>query len=169
MDNTDYKSYKPRSLIFTWENDAFSHITEARKWEAAFKANAHKNHQDEKMQALLNVDIEKNKGKFWRPWHKFDDLDSVLRLATDQEYKNVLRELIRGEVVLPLETEQKKKIQLEKKQKKQEKQSGSWIKLEEPADEINCVKVGDTKEKEKQYIKQKGQDVCRKFGRYGEM
>ena len=121
------------------------------------------------MQALLNVDIEKNKGKFWRPWHKFDDLDSVLRLATDQEYKNVLRELIRGEVVLPLETEQKKKIQLEKKQKKQEKQSGSWIKLEEPADEINCVKVGDTKEKEKQYIKQKGQDVCRKFGRYGEM
>ena len=55
MDNTDYKSYKPRSLIFTWENDAFSHITEARKWEAALKANAHKNHQDEKMQALLNV------------------------------------------------------------------------------------------------------------------
>ena len=141
MDNTDYKSYKPRSLIFTWENDAFSHITEARKWEAALKANAHKNHQDEKMQALLNVNIEKNNGKFWRPWHKFDDMDRVLRSATDQEYKNILRELIRGEVVLPLETEKKKKIQLEKKQKKQEKQTCSWIKLEEPEDKINCVKI----------------------------
>ena len=96
-----------------------------------------------------------NYGKFWRPWHKFDDMDRVLRSATDQEYKNILRELIRGEVVLPLETEKKKKIQLEKKQKKQEKQTGSWIKLEEPADKINCVKVGDTSEKGKQYIKQK--------------
>ena len=94
--------------------------------------------------------------KFWRPWWKIDESDKVLRSATDKEYKNVLRELIRGEVVLPLETAQKKKIQLEKKQKKQEKQSGSWIKLEEPADEINCVKVGDTKEKGTQYIKQRG-------------
>ena len=68
----------------------------------------------------------------------------------------MLGELIRGEIKLPLETAQKKRIQLEKKQKKKEKQSGSWIKLEEPADEINCVKVGDTKEKGKQYIKQRG-------------
>ena len=44
MDNTDYKSYKPRGLIFAWENDAFSHIAEARKWEAALKANAYENH-----------------------------------------------------------------------------------------------------------------------------
>ena len=57
MDNTDYKSYKPRSLIFAWENDAFSHIAEARKWEAALKANAYENHQEEKMQALLNVNL----------------------------------------------------------------------------------------------------------------
>ena len=79
------------------------------------------------MQALLNINIEKNDGKLWRPWCKFDDLDKVLRSATDQEYKNVLRELIRGEAVHPLETTQKKKIKLEKKQ---EKQTGSWIKLE---------------------------------------
>ena len=57
MDNSDYKSYKPRSLIFAWENDAFSHIAEARKWEAALKANAYENHQEEKMQALLNVNL----------------------------------------------------------------------------------------------------------------
>ena len=74
-------------------------------------------------------------------------------MATDKKYKTVLGELIRGEIKLPLETAQKKRIQLEKKQ---EKQSGSWIKLEEPADEINCVKVGDTKEKGKQCIKQRG-------------
>ena len=67
------------------------------------------------MQALLNVNLEKNIRKFWRPWHKFDDMDRVLRSATDQEYKNILKELIRGQVALPLETEKKKRIQLEKK------------------------------------------------------
>ena len=108
------------------------------------------------MQPLLNVNLEKNSRKFWRPWHKFDDMDRVLRSATDQEYKNILKELIRGEVVLPLETEKKKRIQLEKKQKNQQEQIGSWIKLEEPADEINCVEIGDISGKGKQYIKIKG-------------
>ena len=76
------------------------------------------NHHDEKMQALLNINTEKNEGNFWRPWWKIDESDKILRLATDREYKTVLGELIRGEITLPQETAQKKKIQLEKKQKK---------------------------------------------------
>ena len=40
MENKDHKSHKPRSFIFFWENDAFSYITEAKKWETALKNNA---------------------------------------------------------------------------------------------------------------------------------
>ena len=64
MENKDYMSYKPRSCIFFWENDAFSHILEGKRWEAALRVNASNNHHDEKMQALLNINIEKNDGNF---------------------------------------------------------------------------------------------------------
>ena len=112
VENTDYMSYKPRSCIFFWENDAYFHILEGKRWEAALRANASNNHYDEKMQALLNINTEKNEGNFWRPWWKIDESDKILRLATDKEYKTMLRELIRGEIKLPLETALKKKIQL---------------------------------------------------------
>ena len=67
MENKDYMSYKPRSCIFFWENDAFSHILEGKRWEAALRANASNNHHDEMMQALININTEKNDGNFWRP------------------------------------------------------------------------------------------------------
>ena len=67
MNDSDYRTYKPRRLILGWENNPFSHIEEARKWESALKANVYKNHQEEKMQALLNVNLERNIKKLWRP------------------------------------------------------------------------------------------------------
>ena len=60
--------------------------------------------------------------------------------------------LIRREIKLPHEIAQKEKIRLEKKIKK----SGSWVNLEEPADEINCEEVGATKEDGQQPIRSGG-------------
>ena len=60
MNDSDYRTYKPRSIIFAWENDFFSHIEEIRKWESALIANAYKNHQEDRPQALLNVNLERN-------------------------------------------------------------------------------------------------------------
>ena len=79
------------------------------------------------MQALLNINTEKNEGNFWRPWWKLDESDKILRSATDKEYKTVLGELIRGEIILPQESAQKKKIQLEKKTEKNSQALGlNW-------------------------------------------
>ena len=111
------------------------------------------------MQALLNVNLERNIKKLWRPWHRCDDMDRVLRSATDQEYKNILRELIMDKVALPLKIERNKRIILEKKQKNQEERTGSWIKLEEPVDEINCVEIGEKRGKGKKHIKRKGYNM----------
>ena len=111
------------------------------------------------MQALLNVNLERNIKKLWRPWHRCDDMDRVLRSATDQEYKSILKELIMDKVVLPLNIERKKRILLEKKQKNQEQLTGSWIKLEEPVDEINCVEIGEKRGKGKKHIKRKGYNM----------
>ena len=57
----------PEVLFSHGRTTLFSHIEEARKWESALKANAYKNHQEEKMQALLNVNLERNIKKLWRP------------------------------------------------------------------------------------------------------
>ena len=134
IEDNDYLSYKPRSCIFLGDNDVYSHTLEQKRWVAAIRANASNNHSEEMMQALINVNTEKNEGNFWRPWWKPDKTDRIQISATDREYKTVLGELIRGEIILPQETAQKKKIHLEKKIK----QLGSWVNLEEPADEINC-------------------------------
>ena len=108
MNDSDYRTYKPRSIIFAWKNNFFSHIEEARKWESALIANAYKNHQEDRMQALLNVNLERNTKKLWRPWHRCDDMNRVLRSATDREYKDILKDLILDRVALPQKNREKK-------------------------------------------------------------
>ena len=48
---------------------------------------------------------------------------------------------------------------LEKKQRKKE-EIGSWIKLEEPEDEINLVEMGDNRRKGGKLIRRKGHIMC---------
>ena len=119
MNDSDYRTYKPRSIIFAWENDFFSHIEEARKWESALIANAYKNHQEDRMQALLNVNLERNTKKLWRPWHRCDDMNRVLRSATDQEYKDILKDLIVDRVALPKKNREKKEDYIREEAKEQ--------------------------------------------------
>ena len=111
------------------------------------------------MQALLNVNLERNTKKLWRPWHRCDDMNRVLRSATDQEYKDILKDLILDKVALPKKIERKKRIILEKKQKNKKEQTGSWIKLEEPADKINLVEMGEKRRKGGKLIKRKGYNM----------
>ena len=55
-----YKTYKIRSIILAWDNDFYSHIDEIKKWKSALVSNAHKNHQEDRLQALLNVNLGRN-------------------------------------------------------------------------------------------------------------
>ena len=82
-------------------------------------------------------------------------MNRVLRSATDSEYKDILKDLIFDRVALPKKIERKKRIILEKKQKKKE-ETGSWIKLEEPEDEINLVEMGGKRRKGGNLIRRKG-------------
>ena len=86
-------------------------------------------------------------------------MNRVLRSATDQEYKDILKDLILDKVALPQKIERKKRIILEKKQKNKKEQTGSWIKLEEPADEINLVEIGEKRRKGEKHIKKKGYNM----------
>ena len=117
-EKTDKLSYKPRSCIFFWENDAYSHTLEQKRWLAALRANASNNHSEEMMQALINVNTESNEKNLWRPWWKPDETDRIHISATDREYRTVLGKSIRKEIKLPHEIAQKERIHLEKRIKK---------------------------------------------------
>ena len=138
MNDCDYKTYKTSSIILAWDNDFYSHIDEIKKWKSALVSNAHKNHQEDRLQALLNVNLERNPMKLWRPWYRCDDMSKILQSATDSEYKDILKDLIFNRGAPPQKIEKKKRIVLEKKQREKE-EIDSWIKLVEPEDEINLV------------------------------
>ena len=117
-EDNDYLSYKPRSCIFFWDNDVYSHTLEQKRWVAALRANASNNHSEEMMQALINVNTESNEENLWRPWWKSDTTNRTEVLATGREYMTILGKLIRREINLLQKIAQKEKIHLEKKIKK---------------------------------------------------
>ena len=56
--------------------------------------------------------------KLWRPWFRIDNTRDILQGATDNEYKEILKDLILSSGVPPQETGKKKRIMLEKKTEK---------------------------------------------------
>ena len=154
MNEGDLNTYKTRSITLAWENDFHSHIEEMRKWKSALVSNAHKNHQEDRLQALLNVNLERNPMKLWRPWYRCDNISDILQSATDNEYKEILKDLILSSGALPQETEKKKKIVLEKKQREGEG-IDSWLRLVEPEDEISLVEMGNNTKTGGKLVKRK--------------
>ena len=79
--------------------------------------------------------------KLWRPWFRIDNTRDILQAATDSEYKDILKDLILSSGVPPQETGKKKRIMLEKKQRKEEGIE-SWLRLVDPEDEISLEEMG---------------------------
>ena len=94
MNEGDHNTYKTRTIILSWENDFHTHVEEMKKWKEALVSNAHTNHYEERLQALLNVNLERNPMKLWRPWYRCDNTRDILQSTTDNEYKEILKDLI---------------------------------------------------------------------------
>ena len=82
--------------------------------------------------------------KLWRPWFRIDNTRDILQGATDNEYKEILKDLILSSGVPPQETRKKKRIMLEKKQRKEEGIE-SWLRLVDLEDEISLEEMGNNR------------------------
>ena len=143
----DQYTYKKRSIILSHDNDCYHHVEEMRRWSEYLVTNANKNHPDELFQAEIDFNLERNPLKLWRPWFRLEDSVDALQGATDGEYKEILKKLIYNSGNSSQEIVKKKRIMLIKhnKEDNEEEEIECWIKLTNPEDEIDLVKINEEK------------------------
>ena len=144
MNEGDHSTYKKRTIILSWENDCHYHVEQMQRWKEALVTNAKDNHYEERLQALMDINLESNPLKLWRPWFRIDNTRDTLQGATDHEYKEILKDLIFNSGASPQETGKKKRIMLEKKQRKEE-EIESWLRLVDPEDDISLEEMGNNR------------------------
>ena len=143
----DQYTYKKRSIILSHDNDCYHHVEEMRHWSEYSVTNANKNHPDELFQAEIDFNLERNPLKLWRPWFRLEDSVDTLQGATDEEYREILKKLIYNSGNSSQEIGKKKRIMLIKhnKEDNEEEEIECWIKLTNPEDEIELVKISEEK------------------------
>ena len=114
MNEGDHNTYKRRTIILSWENDFHSHVEQMMRWKEALVTNAQDNHYEERLQALMDINLERNPLKLWRPWFCIDNTRDTLQGATDHEYKEILKDLIFNSGNSPQEIGKKKKNHVDK-------------------------------------------------------
>ena len=144
---SDPSNYKKRTLILSHDGDSFHHVAEMKRWKEHLVINAKKNHLEDLFEDELDFNLEGNPNKFWRPWFRLEDSVDTLQGATDEEYKEILKNLIFNKGISSQEANKKKRIILTKSNKddKEEKKTRHWVKLTHPEDEIKLEKMSEDK------------------------
>ena len=144
---SDPSNYKKRTLILSHDGDSFHHVAEMRRWKEHLVNNAKKNLLEDLFDDELDFNLEENPFKFWRPWFRLEDSVDTLQGATDEEYKEILKNLIFNKGISSQETNKKKRIILTKSNQEdnEEGKTRHWIKLTHPEDEIKLEKMSDDK------------------------
>ena len=147
MNEGDHSTYKKRTIILSWENDCHYHVEQMQRWKKYLVTNAEKNHFEERLQAVMDINLESNPLKLWRPWFRMDNTRDTLQGATDQEYKEILKKLIFNSGDSSQEIGKKKRIMLIKHNKgdSKEEEIECWLRLINPEDEISLEKIGNDK------------------------
>ena len=143
MNEGDHSTYKKRTIILSWENDCHYHVEQMQRWKEALVTNAKDNHFEERLQAVMDINLESNPLKLWRPWFRIDNTRDTLQGATDQEYKEILKKLIFNSGDSRQKIGKKKRIMLIKHSKEEEMES--WLRLVDPEDEISLEKIGNNR------------------------
>ena len=140
-------NYKKRTLILSHDGDSFKHVAEMKRWKEHLVINAKKNHRQDLFEDELDFNLESNPNKYWRPWFRLENSEDTLQAATDEEYKEILRNLIFNKGTSYQEAIKKKRIILTKSNKddKEEKKTRHWVKLTHPEDEIKLEKMSEDK------------------------
>ena len=144
-------NYRKRTLILSHDGDSFKHVAAMKRWKELLADNAKKNHRQDLNEDELDLIIESNPNKYWRPWFRLENSEDTLQAATDEEYKTILKNLIFSKETSYQEEIKKKRIILtkNKKEDEEERETRHWVKLTHPEDEINLKKIsGDKKDKE---------------------
>ena len=144
-------NYRKRTLILSHDGDSFKHVAAMKRWKELLADNAKKNHRQELNEDELDLIIESNPNKYWRPWFRLENSEDTLQAATDEEYKTILKNLIFSKETSYQEEIKKKRIILtkNKKEDEEEREMRHWVKLTHPEDEVNLKKIsGDKKDKE---------------------
>ena len=144
---SDPSNYKKRTLILSHDGDSFHHVAEMKRWKEHLVINAKKNHLEDLFEDELDFNLEGNPNKYWRPWFRLEDSEDTLQAATDEEYKEILRNLILNKGTSYQEANKKKRIILTKSNKddKEEGKTRHWVKLTHPEDEIKLEKMSEDK------------------------
>ena len=143
----DLSTYKKRSIILSHDNDCYHHVEEMRRWKEHLVTNAKKNHLEDLFEDELDFNLESNPLKLWRPWFRLEDSVDTLQGATDEEYREILKNLIFNRGNSSQEISKKKRIILTKRNKEdnEEGKTRYWIKLTHPEDEIKLEKMSEDK------------------------
>ena len=144
---SDPSNYKKRTIILSHDGDCFHHVEEMRRWKEHLVTNAKKNHLEDLFEDELDFNLESNPLKLWRPWFRLEDSVDTLQGATDEEYREILKNLIFNRGNSSQEINKKKRIILTKRNKEdnEEGKTRHWIKLTHPEDEIKLEKMSEDK------------------------
>ena len=143
----DLSTYKKRSIILSHDSDCYHHVEEMRRWKEHLVTNAKKNHLEDLFEDELDFNLESNPLKLWRPWFRLEDSVDTLQGATDEEYREILKNLIFNRGNSSQEISKKKRIILTKRNKEdnEEGKKRYWIKSTHPEDEIKLEKMSEDK------------------------
>ena len=146
----DQDTYNLRTLILSHDGDCFHHIDEMRRWKSLLMANAKSKHKDILDMAELAINLDFNDGDYWRPWERVDDSYDYFQGATNAEYKEILKKMIFNCEDNADDKNKKKKIMLIKQTVMgcDAVEVECWIRLTNPADEINLEIIHEKKNKE---------------------
>ena len=101
--------------------------------------------------AELAINLDFNDGDYWCPWERVDDSYDYFQGATNAEYKEILKKMIFNCEDNANDKNKKKRIMLIKQTVMgcDAVEVECWIRLTNPADEINLEIIHDKKIKEK--------------------
>ena len=147
----DQETYKRRTIILSHDSDCFHHVEEMRCWKGLLADNANSKHKDKLNLAELEFNLEYNPQKLWRPWFRLEDSYDYLQGATNAEYREIMKKMIFNCEDSAKDNGRKKRIMLIKQKVvgSDEVEVECWIKLTNPADEINLEIINEKKIKEK--------------------
>ena len=153
----DQDTYKRRSIILSHDSDCFHHVEEMRRWRDHLVNNANQKHKDKLNLAELDFNLEYNPLKLWRPWFRLEDSFDYLQGATNGEYREIIKKMIFNCEDSAKDIGKKKRIMLIKQKivGSDEVEVECWIKLTNPADEINLEIINEEKKIKEKATKKK--------------
>ena len=153
----DQDTYKRRSIILSHDSDCFHHVEEMWRWRDHLVNNANNKHKDKLNLAELEFNLEYNPLKLWRPWFRLEDSYDYLQGATNVEYREIMKKMIFNCEDSAKDIGRKKRIMLIKQKVvgSDEVEVECWIKLTNPADEINLEIINDEKKIKEKTTKKK--------------